>query len=79
MKQTSETGDSPAGTGKAEESGVAPGRKDILKKILWVMAAVFAWLAVKRVVVTSGNEGLMLVVLITAAALVIWALQKMKW
>ncbi len=83
MKNTSDTASLQENKAKEEESAGPnsrmDGRKDILKKILLVIVVVFAWLAIKRFVITLGNENLMILLIISAAALVIWVIQKMKW
>jgi len=83
VKNTSDTASIPENKAKDEESAGPisrrEGRKDILKKILLVIVVVFAWLAIKRLVITLGNENLMILLFIVAAILVILVLQKMKW
>jgi hypothetical protein len=83
VKNTSDTASIPENKAKDEESAGPisrrESRKDILKKILLVIVVVFAWLAIKRLVVTLGNDYLMILLFIVAAILVILVLQKMKW
>jgi hypothetical protein len=83
VKNTSDTASIPENKAKDEESASPisrrEGRKDILKKILLVIVVVFAWLAIKRLVITLGNENLMILLIMSATALVIWVIQKMKW
>jgi hypothetical protein len=55
------------------------GGKEMVKKILLVIVVVVAWLAVKRFVITAGNENLMILVLIAATALVLGVIQRIKW
>jgi hypothetical protein len=83
VKNTSDTASIPENKAKDEESSGPisrrEGRKDILKKILLVIVVVFAWLAIKRLVITLGNDYLMILLIISATALVIWVIPKMKW
>jgi hypothetical protein len=83
VKNTSDTASIPENKAKDEESAGPisrrESRKDILKKILLVIVVVFAWLAIKRLVITLGNETLMILLFIVAAILVILVLQKIKW
>jgi hypothetical protein len=79
MKNTSDSASIPENRAKAEESAGPNGRKDILKRTLLVVVFVLAWLAIKRLVVTLGNENLMILLILAATALVFWVVLKMKW